>query len=52
MQALVEGPAGKEAKSALLGKLAGSWGDIALQGAGSFFLEKAYAWAVRVWRQG
>jgi hypothetical protein len=47
MQAFVEGGvAGTAAKAALLSKLAGCWGDVALQAAGSFFLEKAYAWAV------
>lgn len=48
LQAFIEGGvAGSAAKSGLLAKLAGCWGDVALQGAGSFFLEKAYAWAVR-----
>lgn len=36
---------GRDAKSQLLSRLSGSWCDIALQAAGSFFLEKAYAWA-------
>jgi hypothetical protein len=40
------GVAGTAAKAALLSKLGGCWGDVALQAAGSFFLEKAYAWAV------
>lgn len=42
----MEGPAGREAKAALLQKLSGSWADVALQAAGSFFLEKAYAFGV------
>jgi hypothetical protein len=47
LQAFVEGGvAGTAAKAALLSKLEGCWGDVALQAAGSFFLEKAYAWAV------
>jgi hypothetical protein len=47
IQAFVEGGvAGAAAKGSLLGKLSGCWGDVALQAAGSFFLEKAYAWAV------
>jgi hypothetical protein len=46
-QAFVEGGvAGTAAKAALLAKLRGCWGDVALQAAGSFFLEKAYTWAV------
>lgn len=37
--------AGSDSKSQLLSKLSGSWGDIALQAAGSFFLEVCYCWS-------
>jgi hypothetical protein len=46
LEALLLGPAAPEAKKQLLGKLAGSWGRVALKAPGSFLVEKAYGWGV------
>ncbi len=46
LEALLLGPASTEAKKQLLGKLAGSWGRVALKAPGSFLVEKAFAWGV------
>ncbi|KIY97090.1 puf protein [Monoraphidium neglectum] len=44
LEALITGPAGTETKKQLLGKLAGSWGKVALKAPGSFLVERAFGW--------